>query len=288
MHGARTVPATTDGAGLVVGDGTLLLRGARNAPFGRVPPVVPGWRLLVARPGPLAWRTAGRAQHVPALLVPPDVHVDAVVVDETAILHLDACTFGLPPTSSFGRPGGVVPWFTVGDGLRESLWSVADVGALECSSHDVLGELRRARLLPPASPRDPRVIVGLDAARALGNVTEAAAAVGLSRGRFRNLVRDQVGSAPTRLRVWQRLCWAVSLMAGRDLAEAAAAAGFADQPHLTRTCTRFLGASPGRLRPLLHPASPRDLRVRGGAEPCGAALRQAPPRASTGVISSVA
>jgi AraC family transcriptional regulator len=35
---------------------------------------------------------------------------------------------------------------------------------------------------------------------------------------------------------------------GRPLAEAALRAGFADQAHLTRTCSNALGFTPGRLR----------------------------------------
>jgi AraC-like DNA-binding protein len=35
---------------------------------------------------------------------------------------------------------------------------------------------------------------------------------------------------------------------GRPLAEAALGAGFADQAHFTRTCSRALGFTPGRLR----------------------------------------
>jgi AraC-like DNA-binding protein len=213
--------------------------------------------------------------------------VDVQILDEVAILHLDVCSFGLPAASSVDRPGGALPWLAAGGVLRESLWSVADVGAIECVSHDVLAALRRDGLLPPASPRDPRVIVGLGAARELGSVTEAAAAVGLSRGRFRSLVRHQVGSTPTRLRVWQRLCFALSLMDDRDLAQAAAAAGFADQPHLTRTCTRFLGASPGWLRPLLRVPAPHDAGSRSGDGPCAAVHDRRAALAPTEVISPV-
>jgi AraC-like DNA-binding protein len=255
MQRVSTVGRTTGSGGLVVGVGAMLVRGGRDAPVGCVAAVVPAWRLLVARPGPMVWRAAGRAQHAAGLLVPPDVPVDASVVDAIAVLHFDACTFGLPPTPSGGR-ADVVPLFTVRDTVRERLWSVADGGALERLSLQVLGELRAARLLPPACVPDRRVVAGLEAARELGSLAEAAAAVGLSRARFRSLVREQVGSAPTRLRIWQRLLNALAHLGDGDLAEVAAVAGFADQAHLTRTCTRFLGASPGRLRPTIPAVSP--------------------------------
>jgi AraC-like DNA-binding protein len=261
MQRVSTGHITTGRAALVIGEGTLLLRGARNAPFGHLAPVVPDWRLLVARAGPVVWRAAGRSQHAAALLVPPEVRVDAAVVDAIAVLHFDACTFGLPPTPLAGRVG-VVPLFTIDDTVRELLWSIGNGAGLERLSIQVLDELRDTRVLPPASARDRRVALGLDAAHVLGSITEAAATVGLSRARFRSLVREQVGSAPTRLRIWRRLRCALALMDERDLAEAAATAGFADQAHLTRTCTRFLGASPGRLRPLMEATSPSALRTR--------------------------
>jgi AraC-like DNA-binding protein len=238
--GIRTVD------GLMVGSHSLLVRGGPGTPFGRVAPVVPVWRIVVARPGPITWRAAGRAQLAAGLLVPPDETLEAIVPDALAILHLDAGCFGLLPRPAAGRTG-VVPLFTLGTAAGELAW-VADGGALDDLSARVLGELRAERLLPPVSARDRRVAVGLEVAKDVGSVTEGAASVGLSRARFRGLVREQVGTSPTRLRTWQRLRSALALVADLDLAEAAATAGFADQAHLTRTCTRFLGASPGRLR----------------------------------------
>jgi AraC-like DNA-binding protein len=253
MSSTRSALAIRTVGGLVVGQHALLLRGGPNAPFGRVAPVVPVWRIVVAGPGPITWRSAGRPQLAAGMLVPPDVTLEASVPDMLAILHLDAGRFGLLPRPVVGR-ADVVPLFTPGHVLSE-LWWVASDGALDHLSAEVLEELRAGRLLPPASTRDRRVAAGLEVASELGSITEGAATVGLSRARFRGLVREQMGTSPTRLRTWQRLRSALSLVDDLDLAEAAATAGFADQAHLTRTSTRFLGTSPGRLRATLTPPS---------------------------------
>jgi AraC-like DNA-binding protein len=238
--GIRTVD------GLAVGQHTLLVRGGPEAPFDRVATVVPVWRIVVARPGPITWRAAGRAQHAAGLLVPPEATLEAILPAALAILHLDAGGFGLLPGLAAGRPD-VVPLFTLGEPLQELSWA-AGGDALDDLGAEILRELRAERLLPPASARDRRVAAGLEVAREVGSITQGAATVGLSRARFRGLVREQVGTSPTRLRTWERLRAALALVDDLDLAEAAATAGFADQAHLTRTCTRFLGASPGRLR----------------------------------------
>jgi AraC-like DNA-binding protein len=238
--------------GLAVGQHTVLVRGGPDAPFGRVAPVAPVWRVVVSRPGPITWGAAGRAQLAAGLLVPPEVTLEATVPDALAILHLDAAAFGLLPRPATARPE-IVPLFTLSETLLELSW-VAGGSALDDLGAETLRQLRAGRLLPPASARDRRVLSGLEVAREGGSITEGAAAVGLSRARFRGLVREQVGTSPTRLRTWQRLRAALALVDDLDLAEAAATAGFADQAHLTRTCTRFLGVSPGRLRSTTGPA----------------------------------
>jgi AraC-like DNA-binding protein len=238
--------------GLVVGQHALLVRGGPGGPFGRLAAVVPVWRIVVAWERPITWRAGGRTLIAGGLLVPPDVVLEAGVPDPFAILHLEAGGFGLRPSPAVGRTD-VTPLITLGVVLQELAW-VAGGGALDQLSVEILRGLRTGRLLPPASPRDPRVAAGLEVASEVGRITDGAAAVGLSRVRFRGLVRDQMGTSPTRLRSWQRLRSALALADDLDLAEIAATAGFADQAHLTRTCTRFLGASPGRLRGTSAPA----------------------------------
>lgn len=247
-------PGTTLGiaatAGLVVGGRSLLIRGVQGGPVGRVAAVAPVWRVAIGQRGPISWRVAGRPQHAAGLLVPPEVGVDARSDDAIAILHLEAEGFGLLPRPTAGGPD-VVPLFTAGPGFR-MLWSVTDARGLDLVSAEAVRELRAGRLIPPVSARDRRVAAGIERARDLGSITEGAATVGLSMTRFRRLVREQTGTSPARLRTWRRLRHALEMIDQHDLAEIAAIAGFADQAHLTRTCTRFVGASPGRLRGVLR------------------------------------
>ncbi|TGB08884.1 helix-turn-helix domain-containing protein [Streptomyces sp. MZ04] len=91
-----------------------------------------------------------------------------------------------------------------------------------------------------------------------------AADVGLSPARLRTLVRTEVGIPLGTLRQWERLRTAVGslVQGGTDIAEAATAAGFADQAHLTRTVRRLAGRTPGSLRPgLLDPHATSGRRV---------------------------
>lgn len=62
------------------------------------------------------------------------------------------------------------------------------------------------------------------------------------------LFRREVGLTFTRWRLWQRLLAAfAAVVEGESLAMAAAITGFSDQAHLTRTCRRLVGRSPGGL-----------------------------------------
>jgi AraC-like DNA-binding protein len=76
-----------------------------------------------------------------------------------------------------------------------------------------------------------------------------AADIGLSPQRLRALARQQLGMPLARWRVWTRLRRAAeSLQSGRSLADAAIAAGFADQAHATRELKKVTGLTPARLR----------------------------------------
>jgi AraC-like DNA-binding protein len=98
---------------------------------------------------------------------------------------------------------------------------------------------------------DPRVRKAVDALSLPGaSVAEAAASVGLSEPRLRALARSQLGVPLSKLLLWRKLGAATRAMtAGGDLASAAAAGGFADQAHFTRTMRNVLGLSPGRAQP---------------------------------------
>lgn len=87
-----------------------------------------------------------------------------------------------------------------------------------------------------ASPGDPP------------GLTDAAAAVGLSAGRFGHLFSEGTGLPYRRYLLWARLIAAVAdLSSAGSLTSAAHRAGFADQSHLTRTFRRMFGMPPSAL-----------------------------------------
>jgi len=242
----------TTAAPLVIGGSALLVRGRRNDPFARVAPVVPAWRLVLASPGPLTWRDTGRPEHAPTLLVPPEVPIQIEMDAEVAVLHLDAGWHGPQPVPA-GSPAAPVPLFALPRHLTEALWNVVNGEELDQITGRLVADLTSSGALPERRALDPRITEGLDIALEGGSIAEAATTVGLSRARFSRLTSAQLGGSPRRLRAWHRLCAALRLQ-DLDLASAAVTAGFTDQPHLTRTCVRLLGASPGRLRAPRSPA----------------------------------
>ena len=78
---------------------------------------------------------------------------------------------------------------------------------------------------------------------------ELEAATGLDRYSLARHFRTLLGTSPYRYLVMRRLDRARALMrAGQSLADAAYAAGFADQSHMTRQFHQAYGVSPGRWR----------------------------------------
>ncbi|MDP2124495.1 MAG: AraC family transcriptional regulator [Parvibaculum sp.] len=98
-------------------------------------------------------------------------------------------------------------------------------------------------------PVDPRLSAALDCLRhgpgAPGAVRDAAAVAGLSTQRLRELAQTELGVALSQWLLWQKLARASRALAdGAGLAQAAAAGGFADQAHFTRTMRRMFGVTP--------------------------------------------
>jgi AraC-like DNA-binding protein len=101
---------------------------------------------------------------------------------------------------------------------------------------------------------DSRLAFVIEALPAADRLDGLAADVGMSPSRLRSLAREEIGVPLTQLRLWSRLARAISWLPYGPTAAAAAAAGFADQAHFTRTARRFLGRTPGglSLRSLTH------------------------------------
>ncbi len=102
---------------------------------------------------------------------------------------------------------------------------------------------------------DPRLVSALNAlADSDIPLPSLAAEVGLSPQRLRALARQQLGMPLARWRVWTRLRRAAEeLQGGRSLADAAIAAGFADQAHLTRQMREMMGLTPAALLSFVRP-----------------------------------
>ncbi|WP_242108198.1 cupin domain-containing protein [Luteimonas aquatica] len=85
------------------------------------------------------------------------------------------------------------------------------------------------------------------------SLPQIARSVGLSPPRLRALAHAQLGMPLARWRLWQRLRRAAAALAeGRSLADAAHAAGFADQAHFGRQMREMFGVAPGAVLPLLR------------------------------------
>ena len=77
------------------------------------------------------------------------------------------------------------------------------------------------------------------------SLAEVAAAVGLGSSQLGHAFKTRYGLSPMALSLRMRTDQArLLLLRGVGIAEAAAATGFADQPHLTRCFRRFVGATP--------------------------------------------
>ncbi len=94
---------------------------------------------------------------------------------------------------------------------------------------------------------DSRLAFAIDALPDAYRLDVLAAEIGVSPSRLRALALDSIGVPLTQLRLWSRLARAIAVLPYGPAADAAAATGFADQSHFTRTARRFLGRTPAEL-----------------------------------------
>ncbi|MFL9866862.1 AraC family transcriptional regulator [Paraburkholderia fungorum] len=118
---------------------------------------------------------------------------------------------------------------------------------------ELLGYLVRAHATTPARSRLARQLGPIARARAridddpssLLTLADLAADTGLSRFQLLRGFAHETGLPPHAYRMQRRVILARQLIArGSPLADAAAAAGFADQSHMTRAFVRLLGITP--------------------------------------------
>jgi AraC-like DNA-binding protein len=135
--------------------------------------------------------------------------------------------------------------------LLEAYRTAGGRARMEEISRRIVGRLRGGAV-PKGTP-DPRI---LRAVRMLSDrvddppaLREAAAATGLSPGRFRQLFVAETGLPYRGYVLWLRLGRAVDVFAaGGSLTDAAHDAGFADSAHLSRSFRRMFGLAPSSIR----------------------------------------
>lgn len=237
-----------------MGADARILVGAHTTLFGGTAPAASGehatpvWKIVIPLAGAIEWQVGHRpARQAAGVVYPPQLAHRARSSAGYLALHLDAWHLGLGPARH-----GAVPLDPATARRLRALWSAVDIEELDEAARDTVIHLRRRDLLAPAMPIDPRVAAALDTLPDAERVQELAGEVGLSPSRLRALVRDLTGAPLVRLRMWQRLRTSVAGLADNPIATAAVDAGFADQPHLTRTATRLIGHTPADLAATLR------------------------------------
>lgn len=138
-----------------------------------------------------------------------------------------------------------------------ALWGCGEMERLEsrlaaCTSAaqaaELLEDIVAARVSEPPDPAVEAVVAALRSP----NVRVAALAdrIGVSERQLRRRCTAALGYGPKTLGCilrFQRFRAMAAARTGVGLAELAAEAGCADQPHLTRECVRFAGRTPGML-----------------------------------------
>lgn len=214
--------------------------------------------------GQLSHSGRGQVEAGPGQVItvnPGEVHDGAPVGGERAwqMLYLDAAVVAdsaeaLPGGASFEFEHPVMDAPVLAADLL-SLYALAIAGG-EPLARDtlLLRVLARARrqAAPPPRPGVPagiRHALGLidDAPAAALSLADLAGASGLSRFQVLRAFSRATGMTPHAYQMQRRLLLARRLLRqGMTLADAAAAAGFADQSHMTRLFSRAYGVSPGR------------------------------------------
>jgi AraC-like DNA-binding protein len=178
------------------------------------------------------------------------------VLETAALQHIMSVVF---------RPGGTREIFDVpadafynGVVPLEQLWGRAATG-LRDQLRDTESPAAKFRVLEAALRRRRRERLELHAAvrYALGrfqcvphirSVLDVNKATGLSRRRFAQLFREQVGITPKlycRIHRFQRVLHHIACGAPVDWADVALAGGYCDQPHLANEFRDFSGITPG-------------------------------------------
>jgi AraC-like DNA-binding protein len=203
--------------------------------------------------------SASHAHPAWTLLLPVDGGTVSVVAGDTVRVHNEGVL--LAPQSQYraatdgphvavyahawrwARPEGLgVRILGVGSTRR-----VLDALDVDSGTDLSAGVAELGPLVGRVRPIDSRLAFVVEGLAAADRLDLLAAEVGISPSRLRSIVHEEIGVPLTQLRLWSRLARAILWLPYGPTAAAAAAAGFADQAHFTRTARRFLGRTPGEL-----------------------------------------
>lgn len=176
--------------------------------------------------------------------------MDASMMRVNAVLFVEPETAEGRALAERHREHGIVPFPPDG---REAgapviaAWDARDPDAMVVAARNLIRTLTDG--VEPRVVTDERIVravryINLHLTRPL-TLEEVAAEACLSPSRFRHLFVEQVGMGLRPYVLWRRFLRVWQLLDdGASLSAAAHGAGFADAPHLTRTCRRMFGFPP--------------------------------------------
>jgi len=219
----------------------------------------PAWTFLLPFDGGTVTVIAGDTVrvHNDGVLLPPQSQYRAAADGPHLAVYAHVWSWARPKSARL-RTLGARTARRVLDALDVD--SGTDLSAAVAELTPLVGQVR---------PIDSRLAFVIESFPAADRLDVLAADVGLSPSRLRSIAHDEIGAPLTQLRLWSRLARAILWLPYRPTAAAAAAAGFADQAHLTRTARRFLGRTPGELSLQTLAPRPPERRQRTEAFPAG-------------------
>ncbi len=179
------------------------------------------------------------------------------VVGASLVAGAAGAVLGVPASELSGKHVPIDElWGARGSALRERLVQAQTAGeACALLERALIERLRRPLLLHPAVAR---TLMATRSGPPFDGVADLQLASGYSHKHFVAVFREAVGLAPKQYLSLTRFGAALRELAGefgRPLADVAALAGYADQPHMNRHFAALAGVSPGRYR-AAAPGSP--------------------------------
>jgi AraC-like DNA-binding protein len=184
---------------------------------------------------------SGHAVHGSALYVRSCIRHQLAPIDSLQIILVE-------PYSAFGR---ALLTLLPSDGIGPCPKDVASMVDLSAPLDQCL-RLKDQNAREDNEALDPRLAKSLDrlmSATHAPPLAELARDVGLSPSRLRHLAYTELGLPLSKYVLWRKLGLASRALArGESLAQAAAAGGFADQAHFTKSMRALVGLTPGEAR----------------------------------------